>query len=318
MVTNEMGKSDLTIENFKTKLDSEFRITETIDPAMSHFIPMVYDPIGYDWEAEFEPEFTQYFNGLMIKGKDNLPINKVRLLSFLNDYMIEDILSKASRGDMIFAHHPIQMECGNPGEYGRWGKGFLPINPNVLQTLKERNVSAYTCHAPLDAGSVSGLGTNESLIKMISAKQVNQYMEYAHGYAARIGEVEPQSVKALIKKLKIPNLDFIDIKGNLDLDREITKVAIIPGGGGNVRDIKPAEDFGAEVVITGQVTCRIAGERGEREDRALQEFYPNTQMTLIGLSHAGSEYPVMEDIAKWMKDNLNVDAEAIPEDSWWR
>jgi putative NIF3 family GTP cyclohydrolase 1 type 2 len=41
-------------------------------------------------------------------------------------------------------------------------------------------------------------------------------------------------------------------------------------------------------------------------------------MTLIGLSHAGSEYPVMEDIAEWMRENLNIEAEAIPENNWWR
>ncbi|MDD4381768.1 MAG: Nif3-like dinuclear metal center hexameric protein [Candidatus Dojkabacteria bacterium] len=309
---------EYTIETLAEKLDTEFRVKETVDPAMSRFVPMVYDPIDYDWKSEFEPEFTQYFNGLMITAEEDLPVGKIWLLSFLNDYMLEDVLEKSSKGDMIFAHHPVQMECGDPREGKEWGKGFIPINPEIIKRIKEKGLSIYTCHAPLDAGSISGLGTNESLIKMIGAKQIDQYMEYAHGYAARICEVPKQTVQELIERLEIPNLDYIDIKGNKDLDREITKVAIIPGGGGNVRDIQPAEGFGTEVVITGQATCRIAGERGERENKALQEFYPQTKMTLIGLSHAGSEYPVMEDIAKWFKEKFQIEAEAIPENSWWR
>jgi len=309
---------DNSFERVISELDNEFRITETIDPAMSRFVPMVYDPIGFKWQEEFEPGFVKHFNGLMLKAEGNPDINKVWLLSFLNDYMIEEVLNKAKDGDMIFAHHPVQMECGDPRDGKVWGRGFLPINPGIINKIKERNISVYTCHAPLDAGSISGLGTNEAIIKRIGGKQINQYMEYAHGYAARISEVPTQTVSDLIKKLNIPNLDHIDIKGNRDLNRQITKVAIIPGGGGNVRDIKPAELYGSEVVISGQVTCRIAGERGEREDKALQEFYPTTNMTLIGLSHAGSEYPVMEDIADWIKEKFGIDAEPIPEKNWWR
>lgn len=309
---------DNSLERIVEEFNTEFRISETVDPAMSRFVPMVYEPIGYNWQEEFEPDFVKKFNGLMLKAEGNLTINKVWLLSFLNDYMVEDILNRASEGDMIFAHHPVQMECGDPREGKEWGRGFLPINPEIINKLKERKISVYTCHAPLDAGSVSGLGTNESLIKRIGGRQIDQYMEYAHGYAARICEVPAQTVSALIKKLDIPNLAYVDIKGSPELDRQVTKVAIIPGGGGNVRDIQPAEEFGTEVVITGQVTCRIAGERGEREDKSLQEFYPTTSMTLVGLSHAGSEYPVMEDIAAWIKEKFNIDAQAIPEKIWWR
>lgn len=229
---------DNSLERIVGEFNTEFRISETVDPAMGRFVPMVYDPIEYNWQEEFEPDFVKNFNGLMLKAEGNPTVNKVWLLSFLNDYMIEDILKRASEGDMIFAHHPVQMECGDPREGKEWGRGFLPIDPQIINKLKERKISVYTCHAPLDAGSVSGLGTNEALIKRIGGRQIDQYMEYAHGYAARICEVPTQTVSGLMKKLDIPNLDHIDIKGNQDLDRQVTRVAILPGGGGNVRDIQ--------------------------------------------------------------------------------
>jgi len=309
---------DINLENLVKEFDSEFRIKETIDPAMSRFVPMVYEPTGYDWGKEFEPDFGKYFNGLMIKPNENTKIEKVWLLSFLNDYMAEEILNKTSGNDMIFVHHPIQMESGDSRPNGKWGRGFLPINPEILRMLKQNNISVYSCHAPLDAGSLSGLGTNEALIRRLNAKQINHYMEYGHGYAGRICEVPKQKVSDLIEKIQIPNLDYFDIKGDKDLDRMITRIAIVPGGGGNLKDIEPAEELGAEVFISGQVTCRIEGERGRNADAELQKFYPQTKMTLIGLSHAASEYPVMEDIAEWIKNKYEIDAEAIPEKNWWR
>ncbi len=309
---------DLNLETLVREFDSEFRIKETIDPAMSRFVPMVYEPIGYNWQKEFEEDFTKHFNGLMIKPSENTKIKKVWLLTFLNDYMVEEILEKTTGNDMIFVHHPVQMESGDPRPNAKWGRGFLPIKPTILDTLKQKNICVYSCHAPLDAGSLSGLGTNEALIKRLKAKQINHYMEYGHGYAARICEVPKQKVKDLIKNIEIPHLDYLDIKGNQNLEREVTRIAILPGGGGNVKDFEPAEKLGAEVLISGQVTCRIKGERGEKSDAELQKFYPNTKMTLVGLSHAASEYPVMEDIAEWIINKYGIDAEAIPEKNWWR
>ena len=40
--TNE--PKDNSLERIVSELDNEFRVTETIDPAMSRFVPMVYDP----------------------------------------------------------------------------------------------------------------------------------------------------------------------------------------------------------------------------------------------------------------------------------
>jgi hypothetical protein len=51
----------LSLEN---RLNDFFKVKELDkDPGFSKFIPMVYDPIGFDWKNYFEQDFTKRFNG---------------------------------------------------------------------------------------------------------------------------------------------------------------------------------------------------------------------------------------------------------------
>jgi len=302
-------------EVVKSAFGKEFKIFETAqDSAMSRFIPMVYDPIGFDWKTFFEQDFVDRFNGLMISGGTN--VKKVYCVVFFNDEIVNEILNKNEDGVMIFAHHPVQMECGDPK--GKKGRGFLPIDPELLRQIKARGISVYTCHAPLDAGSVSGLGTGEAIVKRLNAKVLSQYDEYAHGYAGRVFELpEVTTTEALAEKLRIMcDLPYVDIQGIRG--KQIKKVAILPGGGGSVDDIKLAEEQGVDCIITGEVTCKIDNERGEREKKALEEYYPTTSILAIGLSHAGSEFLVMYDVVDWIKKTLGIEAEVLAEKRWRR
>src|SRR5437762_2819662 len=78
------------------------------DPAFSRFIPMVYDPINFDWQNFFEKDYIQYFNGLMIKGDDF--VNEFFLASFPTDEILEKFIAQSEKGDLLFLHHPINME----------------------------------------------------------------------------------------------------------------------------------------------------------------------------------------------------------------
>ena len=305
----------IDVEEISNFFDNEFRTKETpLDPSMSRFLPMVYDSIGFDWKNFFEPEFLVSFNGLMIRGLK--PILKVICVVFFDDEVVEKILQDPTEGILVFCHHPIQMECGDP--QGEMGKGFLPVNPELLKRLKDKNISVYACHAPLDAGSISGLGTNESIVNVLNAKVVSQYYPYGHGFAARVCELpNTMRVSELTQIFKnILNLPYVDLQGVKE--RDVKKLVVLAGGGGSYSDIKGAEDIGVDCVITGEVTSKIIGERGDKERLALDEFYKNTGISAIGLSHAGSEYLVMPEIASWIESTLKIKAVSLPEIRWWR
>lgn len=135
------------LEVMVNKLNMELGISNFgADSSFKRFLPTAYNTIDYDWESNFENEFTELFNGLMIKGAPY--INKVFLAVFPTDDVLKRFINEGKDGDLLFMHHPILMECGDPK--GQWGRGFVPIKEEFIGQIKEKNLSVYTCHLPLD------------------------------------------------------------------------------------------------------------------------------------------------------------------------
>lgn len=312
METEKIEKTK-SLQEIVTELDRFFGIQQLDkDPAMNRFIPMVYDPIGFDWKNFFEPGFVNRFNGLMIKGEDQ--VSKIWCISFPNEEVLTQILFRANQGDIIFAHHPINMECGDPK--GKTGKGFLPVSINLLQEIKDRGLSFYACHAPLDYNE--RISTSGAIAEGIGGRIVDRFYPYGNGFAGVVCEVPITTTIDLISKLqRLTGLPYVD---NVGVERnDITKVSIIAGGGGDVEDIQEGEKQGVQCHIGGEVTCKIDNERGRREKAKIEEYLPTTKISIIGISHAGSEFIVLRDqLSKWTERTFDIEAEAVSEKHWWR
>ena len=110
------------LKKIEQSLDHLFQIEKYgKDSAFSRFIPAVYDPIKFPWQQFFEANFVDLFNGLMMHGSEN--VNKVFLAVFPTDDVLETFISQSTPGDLLFMHHPLVMECGDP--LGRSGHAFL-------------------------------------------------------------------------------------------------------------------------------------------------------------------------------------------------
>ncbi|NMB91837.1 hypothetical protein GYA37_03255 [candidate division WWE3 bacterium] len=294
-------------------LDKYFGVKELDkDPAMSRFIPMVYDPLGYDWKSVFEPDFCERFNGLMLKGAEQT--GKAWCIVFPSNEVLTKILKSAQEGDMIFSHHPVNMECGDPR--GAMGKGFLPIDLELLQEMRTRKLSFYAVHAPLDSNTE--VSTNDALVRLMDGEVIKQFDPYGLGFAGRVCRIPRTTTSVLAEKLRIAvGLPYVDLAGIKERDIEL--VGVIAGGGGSAEDLKTAEEQGVDAVVTGEVSAKIIGSRGDKERAMLVEYLPTTKVSAIGLSHAGSEFVVMRDqVVPFLKDRHHLDATSVPENNWWR
>lgn len=102
-----------TLFRIVDELDTFFKVNELEkDPSMSHFIPMVYKQNYTKLKKIFEPDFLKRFNGLMIRGADK--IQTVFTASFPHDEILQKFILQSVEGDLLFLHHPIPLECGNP------------------------------------------------------------------------------------------------------------------------------------------------------------------------------------------------------------
>ena len=240
------------------KLDNEFNIKLFgKDTSFSRFIPNVYEPINFDWASAFEKDFNELFNGLMLKGASR--IEKVFLAVFPTDYVLDRFIQESNEGDLLFMHHPLLMECGDPK--GKWGQGFVPIKEKYIKQIKEKGLSVYTCHIPLDCHKK--LGTNIAIAKELNAEVLIDDTTNAKNDYVLYCSIENTNTDSLISTLEeIFDIPYVDLEGRKL--GSIRKVAIVAGCGDVVGWMKEAEENGVQAYITGEVHCHIDNEYGKK------------------------------------------------------
>ncbi|MBY6036792.1 Nif3-like dinuclear metal center hexameric protein [Fictibacillus nanhaiensis] len=293
-------------------IDSLFRYREIgTDPAFSRFIPMVYDPIGFSWREEFEQEFTQLFNGLMLKGQEE--VGRIFLAVFPTVEVLTRFISESEPGDLLFMHHPLVMECGDPR--GEWGKGFVPIPSAYIRQMKEKGLSVFTLHVPLDYSRT--ISTSDAMAEAFGARVITEFFKDDKGACGVICEVPATSTEALITKSKeIFQIPYADVEG--PSQTSITKIAIAAGCGDKVDVMKEAEELGAQAYVTGEVHCHIDTEYGKKKYDEMREYIETTTMSLIGVSHSASEYLVhASQLKPWFEEQFHIPVTLIPQEKWW-
>ena len=308
-----MNPSEKTVPISKVTdtLDSFFKIKELEkDPAMSRFVPMAYKHT-HQWEKIFEPDFLKRFNGLMIKGADE--IRTVFTASFPHIEILQKFISQSRAGDFIFLHHPIPLECGDPE--GNLGRGFLPIDLLLLQKVVKKRLSIYSCHAPLDYNKK--ISTNRAIVEALKARIESEFLPYGNGYAGLIATINPISTDDLIVRLKkIFGIPYIDFAGK-NVDR-ITKIGIVAGGGDEVEYSQTAKERGAQAYITGEIFSHYDSDWGKQNIAKLKKYAKTVDISLIGVSHAASEFLVMKtQIPKFLKENFGLPIIPLAQKKWW-
>lgn len=305
-----MSRALIPLSEMVAFLDHFFVIDQhDPDPAFSRHVPLVYDGIGFDWRSFFEPGFVARFNGLMLRGDDQ--VGKVWLLSFPEATTLSLILDRSQPGDLIFAHHPIDMRCGDPR--GRKGEGFIPITPALLQALRDHRVSYYSCHAPLDVPPHPRFSPSGAIVNLIGGTRRETFFDGA-GILCTVAPTTAEAIAAVCQAaLRLPYLDWF---GNPAAP--VTRVAVLAGGAGDVRWYEHADRLGADLLIGGEITAKVDDEIGAQKQAAIERYQPTTRLTAIGLSHAGSEFLVMRELAPFLREQWQIEAEAIPEATWWR
>ena len=307
-----MTEKALPLNALVHDLDELFSIREwDADPAMSRFVPRVYEEIGYDHTATLEADFCRRYNGLMLRSGD--AVREVYCAAFPSPEVLEELLA-TTRGDaLLFIHHPVDMKVS--------GVGFLPISPASLERLKERGVSIYSCHAPMDCHAE--IGTTASIVRAFEVEVAQSFAAYGNGYAGRIGFMARVGLYELVSRGKaIFGVERVEIGGARP--SAVTKVAIVAGGGDDVELLEEAERLGAEAYITGEWYTRTkpqdkAGREWAACNRAACEAYAeSSKMALLGFSHGATEYLVMKTQMAGYFGTKGVKAVCLEQSDWWR
>jgi putative NIF3 family GTP cyclohydrolase 1 type 2 len=282
------------------------------DPSFSRYLPQTYEQNGVAWLDIFEPGFQQRFNGLMLKGGD--AVGTVFCSVFPTPEVLDTFATRAGEGDLLFLHHPLDLECGDP--LGDMGRGFLPIPPAQLDRLRTARLSVYACHTPLDVHPE--VGTTAAMVKAVAGRVQEQFWPYGGGFAGAVCAIDPLSTQDLVALARyVFGIDYVDFAGRMR--QQVTRVAIVAGAGYKVDQMRDAEGKGAQAYLTGEIFDRVDNDYGRRLFTEVQGFARTTEMSLLGVSHAASEYLVMKtQMVRWLKATFAVDAKPIPPSRWWR
>ena len=220
------------------------------DPAFSRFLPAVYEAAPRSWRQWVEPQFATHFNGLMLRG--GATVRTAFLAAFPSEGVLKAFLERAEPGDLLFVHHPIDLESGDPR--GAWGRFFRPIADETIDALRANQLSIYSCHAPLDYHPT--LSTSGSIAAALHGTVTGQFFPYGRGHAGVIASVPTTSFGDLEQQLqRIFGVPYLDCAGAQPA--VIERVAIVAGAGDVVEQMRHAEGVGADAYITGEIHSRI-------------------------------------------------------------
>jgi hypothetical protein len=187
--------------------------------------------------------------------------------------------------------------------------------------MRDEGISIYSCHAPLDCHDE--IGTNASIGEAFRVRVEQSFAQYGNGFAARMGVIRPVSLDDLVAKGKeVFGVERAEVGGAEPA--QITRVAIVAGGGDDVELMEEAETLGAQAYITGEwYTRTMPPEESERRwaegNRAACELYAqSSKMAMLGFSHAATEFLVMRSqMADWFQ-RQGLGVECLEQSDWWR
>ena len=278
---------------------------------MKRWVPKACARTDYDYRKVFEAGFCQKYNGLMLNAGED--VNHVFCSAFATPDVVKSMLDSGIADALFFLHHPLDMEV--------CGAGFLPIPWSVITELKERRISVYSCHAPLDCHDE--IGTNAAIVRALNVSVEKSYIEYGIGYAGRIGTIDREQTPPLLKKIReIFGVSRLEVGGCLNA--EVKRIAIVAGGGDELEYLKQAYDNSCDMYLSGEWYPRYTPEDDEGKQRVarmneeISEFSRDTRMILVGVSHAASEYLVMKNQMKNYFEEKGLPTTPIPQQNWWR
>ena len=283
------------------------------DPAFKKYLPTAYDEIKFDWKSYFENGFSNYFNGLMIKGNEE--VGSIFASTFLSNHVLEKFIERSKPGSMLIVHHPIDMKCGDPR--GEWGSGFTAPDLELLQKIKKSGRTIFSCHLPLDIHQ--NISTGRAIAQALEAKIVDFFCHEEHGYSGLICSIKKETdTDSIIDNLKdIFNIPYVDFEGKKITNAK--KIAVLAGGGDVIDYMNEAESKGAQIYITGEVHHHINTEYGKMRYNKMMEYVKTTNMSLIGVSHAASEFLVFKNqFSDFIQKEFASELFLIEESNWWR
>lgn len=287
------------------KLNEKFKIKSIpADIPFSGLLPRKYDERGMEFRRYLTKEFLDKFHGLMINNGEN--IDRIYLTVFLSEEILNKIFENGEKNVLIFSHHPMYLESSN--------RGFVPLEEKYFLKMKERNMSVYSLHSPLDINKE--ISTSKSIASKLDLKNLKDCAPWQGGFSGVWGELTaPVKFEDFIERLN--QLFGINESHFIKKQNEIYKIGIIAGGGTNIKDMKEIMDLGCDTYLTGDFVSKVKNDYGEAERKEFEKEKENLDLNLIECSHYATEKIVLLNEVADLFKSYGFSASFIGQDNPW-
>jgi len=277
------------------ELDGYFRIPDVRDADWSKPFEQVYqEPY---WREYVVPGWEGRWNGLMADGAEE--VERAVTCVFPSDRILEDM----PPATFVFTEHPLDF-ADEPG--------FLPLARQTFETMRERGISLYNAHAPLDMHpEVSPSRLCSQGVGLVELEEYFPICEGITGGAAIIGETR-LTVDGLADALRSYLGPEIKVHVLTRPRAEAARVAMVAGGGAVVDILEASLARGCQTYVTGNAAtnCRLAFV--QEQVAAFRQRAEEAGVTLIDATHYGMEKPPQLAMVEWFRGR-GLDAGFVPD-----
>jgi putative NIF3 family GTP cyclohydrolase 1 type 2 len=275
------------------ELDAYFRIPDVRGDDWSKAFEQVY-PEPY-WREYVLPGWEGHWNGLSVKGADG--VERVVTCVFPSDRIVDEL----APGTLVFTEHPLDF-ADEPG--------FLPLARETFETMRERGISLYNAHAPLDMHPE--VSPSRLCAEGVGLRELEEYFPICEGIpggAAIIGESR-LSVDGLADALRSYLGPEIKVHVLTRTRGDAGRVAMVAGGGARVEILDASLERGCQTYVTGNAATNCRLDFVQEAVRAFRARADAVDVTLIDAMHYGMEKPPQLAMVGWFRAR-GLDAEFV-------
>ena len=221
-------------------------------------------------------------------------ITKIYSAVFSTEEVMQKIIDNDTRNAMLFVHHPSIWDVQRDPV-------FYQMSSNMLDQFKERKISIYNLHVPLD--NFSEYSTSKTLADALGIKVEKQFGKYFGALCGVIGKTDCNTVEELQNKFsKAVGHDTKLYKYGSD---EILngKVAVVAGGGNDMDIVSELSEYNVKVLIIG-ITIK------NDFSKSTHEYEEKHGINILGGTHYSTEKFACQAMCGYFK-NLGLPSEFI-------
>ncbi|MFH0805416.1 MAG: Nif3-like dinuclear metal center hexameric protein [Patescibacteria group bacterium] len=200
-------------------------------------------------------------------------INKVYTAVFPSKEVMQRILNDGIQDAMLFVHHPSIWDIRKAPEI------FQQMDRELLEQFKDRRISIYNLHVPLD--NYGEYSTGVSLSKALGIKFKKAFAPYFGGLSGVLGETDCTTVQNLKNKFQEIVGHEVSLYNYGDSEIKDGIVAVVAGGGLD-EAIEEVSRNKANVFITG-ITAK------NDHSKKSHDFAKKHRINILGGTHYSTE-----------------------------